>query len=437
MKHVMFALGMVIATNGLAADPRIDNWYTKDSEKYARLYPTATDQRLGNSVTTWSWGPGVQSVPVLAGVHDVSYSRDWVYIHTSGLASYVMGPWYNDLAKTRMFPSYPADTKTTYRIPRQPTIATTKSLTGLGPIGYFVNGVALFDDRDAFYFNGKVDARGEGIWNRDAYVNEGITFDSGMAHQARIEYHYHANPIALRHQLGDHVDFDAKNNRYQESSTKPTKHSPILAWARDGLPIYGPYGYSDPMNAKSAVRRMVSGYVIRDGKNGTKNLALTGRTSLPKWAERTYHMDGPLRTSEYGPNVSAWAVLGRYIEDNDYLGDLGKKQGGDFDLDECNARYCVTPEFPTGTWAYFVAITRDGNPAFPYNIGHSFVGGPSGGQVRSINEAVTTSFAVGKSRTAAAQGDAEQSRTHVLAAESVSLVWNPSASGYEVRPGAH
>ena len=211
--------------------------------------------------------------------------------------------------------------------------------------------------------------------------------------------------IALRYQLDDHVDFDGKNNRYHESSTQPAKHSPILAWARDGLPIYGPYGYSDPKNPKSAVRRMVSGYVIRDGKNGTKNLALTGRTSLPKWAERTYNMSGPLRTSEYGPNVECLGRVGRYIEDNDYLGDLGKMQGRDFDLDECNGRFCVTPEFPKGTWAYFVAINGNGNPAFPYNNGQSVVGAPSGGPVRSINEAVTTSFAVGKARTSAAQSD--------------------------------
>ena len=76
---------------------------------------------------------------------------------------------------------------------------------------------------------------GEGIWNRDAYVNEGITFDSGMAHQAQAQYHYHANPVALRYQLGDHVELDAQNNRYHESTAPVTKHSPILAWARDGL----------------------------------------------------------------------------------------------------------------------------------------------------------------------------------------------------------
>jgi hypothetical protein len=423
MKRVMFTLGILamLAINA-SAEPRIDSWFTRDSNKYARLYPTVADERAGNAVTTWQHGPGVQNTPVLAGVHSVSYSADWVYITTSGLASYVMGPWYNDAAKTRMFPSFPADTKTTYRIPRNATIPASKSFTGLGPIGFFVNGVALFDNRDAHYWNGSSDARGEGIWNRDAYVNEGITFDSGMAHQAMAEYHYHANPIALRFQLGDHVDYDAANHRYRESAATPTKHSPILAWARDGLPIYGPYGFSDPLDAKSKVHRMISGYALRDGKNGTRNLAVTGRTTLPKWAERAYKISGGLRTSEYGPKVTASYPLGRYIEDNDYLGDLGKQQGSDFDLNEYNARFCVTPEFPNGTWAYFVTIKADGSPAFPYNIGHSFFGSPTGGRVRANTEAVTTNFTV-------------SARTHASAtssANTVSLSWN--GNNYQVNP---
>ncbi len=424
MKQLMVALVIGTMETTLHADPRLDSWYTKDSKKFARLYPTARDEQKGNAITTWRWGMGIQTEPVLAGVHDVSYSKDWVYIKTSGLASYVMGPWYLNAQQTRMFPSYPSDTKTTYRIPRTPTISQKKNLTGLGPIGYFVNGVALFDNRDAHFWDGQTDAMGEGIWNRDAYVNESITFDSGLAHQAQAQYHYHANPIALRYQLGDHVDFDAQKNRYTESVEPVTKHSPILAWARDGLPIYGPYGYSDRKNPKSTIRRMTSGYVIRDGKNNTQNLALTGRTSLPKWAQRAYSMTGALRKSEYGPKVSTRMPLGRYIEDHDYLGDLGKKQGTDFDLDEYNARYCVTPEFPNGTWAYFVTIDKDGNPAFPYHIGHSFIGLPTGSNIRTINEAVTTHFSVNSS---SSEASATAPNT------TVSLVWTGNDGGnYEI-----
>ena len=52
-----------------------------------------------------------------------------------------------------------------------------------------VNGVRMFDSRDAFSYStasaGDVRANaGRQRWNRDAYVNESITFDAGNAHQA-------------------------------------------------------------------------------------------------------------------------------------------------------------------------------------------------------------------------------------------------------------
>ncbi|MGZ4961551.1 MAG: YHYH protein [Limisphaerales bacterium] len=415
-------MGLLISTCSVLADAQIDSWFTRDSGRYARIYQTTADLTSGNAVTTWSRGSGVQSVPVYAGVHDVSYSASWVYIHTSGLASYVMGPWYLNGAKTQLFPNYPANTKTLYRIPRNPTIPSTKTLTGLGAVGYFVNGVSLFDNRDAYYWNGTTEVMGTGNWNRDAYVNEGVTFDAALAHQAGATPHYHANPIALRYQLGDHVDFTAANNTYKESTNAPTQHSPIVAWVRDGLPIYGPYGYSNPLDPNSGVRRMISGFVIRDGNNGTQNLTFTGRTNLPLWAARAYNRSATLLTNEYGPAISTAYPLGRYIEDNDYLGDLGKTLGTDFDLNEYNARYCVTPEFPNGTWAYFVAITSNGAPAYPYNIGRAFYGNPTGNTVASITETVTTNF-VG-----AASAELRIS-TPVVSNNVVSLVWTATEGG--------
>ena len=35
---------------------------------------------------------------------------------------------------------------------------------------------------------------------------------------------------------------------------KITKHSPIIGWAYDGNPIYGPFGYSDPNNINSHLK---------------------------------------------------------------------------------------------------------------------------------------------------------------------------------------
>ncbi len=391
------------------ADPQLDSWFTTTSGKYARIYTTTAAESAGNAATTWSRGSGTQTLPTYSGVNQVSFSANYVYIRTTGLASHVMGPWYLDAAKSTNFPNFPSNTAKIFRIPRTPVIpTTTRTNTGGGATGYFVNGVALFDMRDTYSYSNSngTDASpvagiglGDGIWNREAYANEAVTFDAALAHQAGNQYHYHAQAIALRAQLGDHMDYNATTNRYSESTGAVTKHSPILAWAADGLPVYGPYGYSSPMNAGSGLRRMVSGFIKRDGTSGSTNLNTAGRHTLPAWAQRVQNRFTALTATQYGPNVSATYAIGHYLEDYDYLGDLGQTQGppgtGTFDLNEWNARYCVTPEFPGGQWVYFTTINADGSPAYPFNMGRQYYGTPSGGEVASISETVSQYFSGG------------------------------------------
>ncbi len=85
----------------------------------------------------------MQSSPTYADVHQVDFSDSWAYVHTTGLASYTMGPWYLNAAKTNLFPNFPANTATTYRLPRVPTIPATKTLTPNGVTGRMVNGVSV------------------------------------------------------------------------------------------------------------------------------------------------------------------------------------------------------------------------------------------------------------------------------------------------------
>jgi hypothetical protein len=388
------------------ADPQLSSWYTADSGQYARIYQRAADETAGTVSKTWSRGSGVQSTPTYAGLSKIVYSTNWVYIRTTGLAGHIMGPWYLDTAKSQNFPNFPANNAKIYRIPRTPAIPVSRTLTGLGDTGYMVNGVSMFDMRDSFSYNNAsaadasptVNLTGDGVWNRDGYHNEGVSFDPALAHQAGLNYHYHAQPIALRYQLGDHVDYNATTNRYTESTAPVAKHSPIVAWAADGLPVYGPYGYSSALDPNSGFRRMVSGFVKRDGSHGTTNLATTGRTTLPAWAQRIQTV-----TFKSGPAVNSTFLLGHYIEDFDYLGDRGYTLGVDFDLNEQNVRWCVTPEFPSGTWAYFTPINADGTPAYPYTTGRQYYGSPTGGTT-TIGETVTTYFDGGpnKKETAAA-----------------------------------
>ncbi len=410
-------------TGSVPGTPLLTSWFTKNSAQYARVI-TATGQ---SPATTWSRGAGVQSAPTYADVQQVDYSAQWVYIHTTGLASHIMGPWYLDAAKSNLFPNYPSNTATTFRFPRTPSIPAARLPTGLGATGRMVNGVSMFDSRDAFSYSTAraADAvpngtfTGDGIWNRDGWHNEGITFDAALAHQAGNNYHYHAQPIGLRHQLGDHVDYNAAANTYAESATPVTKHSPILAWAADGLPVYGPYGYSVPMDAASAVRRMVSGFSLR---------SITVRQVLPAWAARVQGLAAALAAGQYGPVVNATFALGHYIEDFDYRGDLaGQTLGVTFDLNEQNVRFCVTPEFPAGTWAYFTTLNADNSPAFPYTTGRQFYGDPTGGPVTSIPEPVTTALIAGPFKS-------EAPESLSVSGGNVTLAWSAVEGGaYQVQ----
>jgi hypothetical protein len=457
----------------LQADPLIDSWHTADSGRYARIWATQaqeTTERGGDAVsslTTWDSANysgvtvGVQPLPVYAGVQGISYSVNYVYIKSTGLATNTMGPWFLNAAQTTAFPSFPGNAAILYRFPRSTNYpanytAATRTNTNIGTCGLFVDGVPLFNTSDTFSYDTSAGAdqeptnsnRGDGYWNRNAFINEGVTFDAGNTHQAMEQFHYHASPAALRSTLGDSVDYDStvvyqgvgKASPYTENFNG--HHSPIIAWVNDGLPMYGPYGYSDPTDPTSPIRRMVSGYQMRDGSNGSTNLASTGRHTLPKWqVDQGIRTTTTIAASLYGPNVSTTFVLGHYMEDYDYKADRISERTGaafvqynsaaargqfdpakHFDLNQYNVRYCVTTEFPEGTWAYFTAIEDDGTPAYPYNLAYKYFGTPTlASGVTSIAEPVTTVF----------EGAAAKEPTLESASidNTVTVVWNLTEGG--------
>lgn len=424
-------LALLISTLALntQADPRLTSWFTLDSGRYAQIYRTEAEKNSGRTEITWSNGRNVQSQPAYCGVQEIASSANWIYIRSTGLGSQIMGPWQDG-----WFPNLPTDQHLIFALPRHPVAPAVSGFNPLGEIGLFVDGVRMFDATDALSYShasGRdADPRagigqGDHVWNRDALVNECRTFDAAYAHQQNWgRYHYHVEPIALRYLLGDHVDFDPATKTYHESAVPPVKHSPILGWMQDGYPIYGPYGYSDPTNPASGVRRMISGFALRDGRHGTDNLALAGRKTLPAWDVREFNRSAVLPEDETGPEVSDRYPLGHYIEDYAYLGDCGEVQGHDFDLDELNGRWCVTPEFPLGTYAYFTTIDAAGRPAYPYLMGRRYHGNPVGRLVPYIREAVTTNFINSANATLAAS----------VMPRTVTLTWTTANNGgYDAR----
>ena len=134
-------------------------------------------------------------------------------------------------------------------------------------------------------------------------------------------------PQKLRYQLGDNIDSG-------NLETPNAFHSPILGYAYDGNPIYGPYGYQNAVGG--AIRRLSSGYIL----------------------------DTAVKSGLRPPGFAFGYFVNDYIFDN----------SGDLDIH--GGRYCVTPQYPDGTYAYFYSVDVDSSgvakPKFPYMIGGQF-----------------------------------------------------------------
>jgi hypothetical protein len=139
-------------------------------------------------------------------------------------------------------------------------------------------------------------------------------------------YGYNANPKALRVSLSDNI-----NSAGTEPSTKT--HSPIIGFAYDGNPIYGPFGHQDPLDATSSIVRMTSSYSINGNRSN-------------------------------GPSLTNYP-LGTFVNDYTYTHKSGT-------LDQNNGRFTVTPDFPKGTYAYFITIDSNQVPQYPYILGENF-----------------------------------------------------------------
>lgn len=203
-------------------------------------------------------------------------------------------------------------------------------------------------------------------WNRDAIPAERVGFDCAKAHPANGNYHHHQNPSAFNLDL---MVISNICNLYPADglyTINEMQHSPLIGFAYDGFPIYGAYGFKNTDGSGSIVR-IKSSYKLR-------NISV-----------RTHHADGTDVAD--GPVISTSYPLGYFREDYEYI--ATSPATPDF-LDEHNGRFCVTPEYPQGIYAYFCTVNETWNSAYPYAVGPTFYGVKNASKVQTIGEPVTT-----------------------------------------------
>ena len=241
---------------------------------------------------------------------------------------------------------------------------------------------------------------------QEVLSNPNWTFDSGNGFlwennlNQRDQFGYMCSPTELRNQLEDNGE----------------EHSPIIGWAYDGNPIYGPYGYANGKNANDGVLRQKSGYVLNPSR---ADVIASG---------------GDLTNKGFNPPSEAEYPMGTFVEDYRYrtlAPTIDKElltEDGDnlqnelyFDLlasewdlsdtralsrnallnegylDSNNGKICNTPDYPQesypdGVYAYFLTIDSFGNPEFPYIIGKTFTNLPISQVVELVTEDDITSI---------------------------------------------
>lgn len=197
------------------------------------------------------------------------------------------------------------------------------------PFGIALNGVLMDPGTAEAWQNNRRSG-----WNYEALGGAcKLGLDRFNAHvQPDGTYHYHAIPTGVLASGG--------------GSSTPA----LLGYAADGFPIYGPYGYSNP-KSKSQVKKLKSSYAV---KSGTR------------------------------PNGPGGRYNGKFTQDWTYVAGRG-------DLDQCNGRFAVTPEYPNGTYQYILTDTFPfiprcwmGSPDSSFSRLKSGAGGARRGAVENV-----------------------------------------------------
>jgi len=248
----------------------------------------------------------------------VTCSGSTVTVHSNGI------PTYTFVATT---PNGLAAQNYNFTFPRAPAVAaSTTNIPLLGSIGVAVNGLPLFGPNEAT----TPDYYGDAVANALLDQCMGHTGPGGT-------YHYHALLVKclIASALGT-------STPWNDPDPPSTEASPIIAYAFDGFPIYGPYECTD--GSCTQVQELFSGWdqtTYQAGTTGCASSSLCDTTHVC-----TDVMINGAQTTACVPKTCAWS-------NSDYVARAGTQY-----LDQCNGHVG-----PNGDYHYHATAT------FPYLLG--------------------------------------------------------------------
>ncbi len=125
----------------------------------------------------------------------------------------------------------------TFRLPLEPILADEVTRLPMGPIGTAMNGVVFFNPFEI-----------EGMNAVEGYTEVWLDSCCGHPQQTGV-YHYHKYPTCVK-------------SPYKDDGNQ---HSPVIGFAFDGFPVYGPY------EADGTMAKDLTGHQALDGCNGHRD----------------------------------------------------------------------------------------------------------------------------------------------------------------------
>ena len=249
-------------------------------------------------------------------------------------------------------PGCPQDVAKTGLFPQEPEPASKTCYSGLGAMGYAVNGASFYNWSDGQSY------QNQGVWHNLAAEAERYDVDICGGHAANSDYHHHFYSPCLAESMDD------------TGST----HSPVYGIAADGYPIHGPWHANGVLVKSSWVARDYDDANSPTGCGGGGN-----RTCV--LVDQLDASQGTTNASSNGPNTSSSfnsmsgnvisAISGVFLQD--FYFDSSLSQSSDIQLDKHNGH-----AHDGLSYHYHFTITMDNanswSPTFPYIVGPEFYG---------------------------------------------------------------
>ena len=235
MRNIVLSLSFLM-TAALHAQPELEAWLVN------------TDGATGQF---WN-GNNLVEMQDECDVQLVQYSEDFVYIHANGIPRYPTAPFPDGNPSQATVQDY------LFQIPRQPEEGVTGgTATGLGHTGVLINGVVIFNAQDAFSYNN------QGVWHQNGGFFENEGFDCAKGHPAMGQYHHHQVPTSFDDSFAPTSDVCEDFPSQALFTVDMGAHSPLIGYAFDGYPIYGPYAFANA-DGSGGIARMETGWQLRD-----------------------------------------------------------------------------------------------------------------------------------------------------------------------------